>query len=141
MPLVSPLKTAVLGALIILSCSAFGKPGRAPEAVILGALLQGQDPGYLQAGHEWAALKPQLTALKTASYLQDQPYDPAKLAPERLLMLQNYLAPLLLTPEPGQAAALIECSSRDKALQRAAETGYAFVYDDTRGRGILVRKP
>lgn len=130
---------ALISTMLLLTLWSLGSPLKAPQPVMLSELLRGTERGHLQPGHEFAGFREYLPPRGIVSFIQDDPYDPSKLSPERLLMLQNYLSPRILSPEPGAAAAIIECSSHEKAQKRAAETGYRFVYDDMNGRGVLER--
>lgn len=130
---------AAITALLFLTLWSLGSPVKAPQPVMLAELLRGTERGHPQPGHEFSGLRQYLPARGVISFIQDTPYDPSKLSPERLLMLQNFLSPRVISPEPGAPFAIIECSSHSKAQSRAAETGYRFVYDDLNGRGILER--
>lgn len=130
---------ALVTTLALLTLSSLGSPLKPPQPVMLSELLRGSERGHLPPGHEFSGLLSYLPARGIISFIQDTPYDPAKLSPERLLMLQNFLSPRIMSPEPGAPFAIIECSSHAKAQSRAAETGYRFIYDEQNGRGILER--
>lgn len=133
------LRGTLTGALLLLTASSLVPAARAPQPVMISELLQGTERGHLAPGHEFAPLRPHLPPKGILSFIQDTPYDKTQLAPERLLMLQNFLAPLILSPDPGYPFAIVECSTHARAVERAAQTGYRFVYDDQNGRGVLER--
>ncbi len=109
------------------------------EPTLFQELLRGTEQGYLLPGYELASLKERLPARGTFSLISDTPFDLDKKNWERLQIAQNYLAPLLLNPEPEEALGIAYCSTHEIALKRAAESGYRFVYDSGDGRGLLAR--
>ncbi|MBU3759926.1 MAG: hypothetical protein FGM27_08370 [Candidatus Omnitrophica bacterium] len=129
----------ILGALISATIPAVF-PVASKRPLGLSMLMHGENPDFFHPGHDWGALKPKLNDAHTATFIQDQAYDPQKLPPERMLMLQNYLAPLILTQKSREAMAIIDCSSDASAKKRAGEMGYQITHSDGRGRAIALKK-
>lgn len=108
--------------------------------ILLKSLLSGSDFGYIIPGSEFEPFKSVLPKRGKISFISQR--DPGISQEEEKLMYdaQNYLAPLLLNPEPAQSIAIIYTSDHESAQNRLTALNYDWVQEFSPGKGVARKR-
>ena len=104
--------------------------------VLLKSLLSGNTQGYILPGSELEPFKNSLPNSGSVSFLTDQAFGVNQDEEKFLYDAQSYLAPLVLNTEPGEALAVVYCSTQASADSRLQATGYSWLHMISDGKGI-----
>lgn len=113
------------------------KPGKYPSPVVK-ALWAGNDP-FIAPGAEFEAFKSLLPPGEKVSFLLDFPFNPYVPNIDRLYSAQSYLAPRVLSHDPGERAAIVFCSNEEIAQKRLAQEGYQMLVNLGDGKGVAMK--
>lgn len=123
-------------ALLALAVRSYASPNLKAHPRLLECLLTGETQGYIVPGSELAPFKPHLPRQGAVSFFTDQPFG-ENLEEEKLLYdAQGFLAPIVLNSQPGEALAVLYCTSEAAADARLAATGYHWLQKISEGKGI-----
>ena len=109
-------------------------------AGLLQAYLQGNERPFVRPGAEYAHFKGLLPPQGPVTFLMDVPFTSYARGIEKLYAAQIYFTPLILNPEPGERAAIIDCTGPLMAEVRLQQTGYRMIAKVADGKGMAVRQ-
>jgi hypothetical protein len=102
-------------------------------------LFKATAESYTLPGSELKPLKALLPPRGNFSLVTDKPYESNYATKEVFFIVQNYLTPRLVNPQPVEDRGLVFCSNHETAMARLAETGYRFERDFKDGKGIITK--
>lgn len=130
-----------VSAILLLSLTRIFQSFVFPEKTGFLKLLISTPFNTVLPGYELDPLRAYLPKTGTVSLITDKAYEEGYAVKEVFFIIQNRIAPLLLNPQPVEAAALVFCTNHDKAVSRLSSLGYRMAVDLQDGRGLAVKVP
>jgi len=126
----------LFSAVILLSLTRFLLSWNWPAPRELSRLFHSTAENTALPGSELHSLKAILSPEATVSLITDRAFEADNEVKELFFILQNYMTPRLINPQPVERLALVFCSSPNKAAERTSLLGYKIAVDLGEGRGL-----
>lgn len=137
---IAPLASGVFFGLIVKILLTVPSPALPPlPAGLVQAYLRGVESPFTRPGAEYSRFKGLLPPRGPVTFLMDVPFTPYARGIEKLYAAQSYLTPFILNPQPGERAAIIDCSGPLIADLRMQQTGYRMIARVADGKGMAVK--
>ena len=107
---------------------------------LLRSLLSGSLQGYLVPASELESFKKFLPPRGKITFLMDHPFGANQDEEKFTYDAQNYLAPLILNPDPVEKIGILYCPGRTEAAKRLLETQYEWRVPLGDGKGIIQKR-